>query len=224
MGRKLYDWAAIQRYHDAGNNRDACMAHFGFKIATWYKAIGQGRLRSMVQRFVVDWVAVRQYYDTGHTYSECRAKFGFSSASWSKAVRLGLVSTRSHRFTLERILAESNSRVSIKRRLLEAGVLKNRCDECGINEWRGRFLSIQLHHRSGVKDDHRPENLQMLCPNCHSQTSTFGTKNRKQKRSKRRSENVFPGGVIGNTSRSEREDSRFETLPGSISWPHRLEA
>src|SRR6202022_2612420 len=128
-----------------------------------------------------DWGAVQDYYDEGHTYGECRSKFAFSPASWSKAVKRGLVSTRPKRFTLERILAESSSRASIKRRLLEEGLLQNRCDECGITNWRGQWISIQLHHRNGIRDDHRPCNLLMLCPNCHSQTPTFAARNRKQK-------------------------------------------
>ena len=213
--RKRYDWAAIQRYHDAGNDRNACMAKFGFGIAGWYKANRRGKLtarRSL--RKTYDWVAVQQYYDERHTYRDCRVRFGFSAEAWRKAVRRGEVTARSARLPLERILAESKSRWSIKRRLLEAGILVNRCDECGLTEWRNRPLSMQLHHRNGVGNDHRIDNLAMLCPNCHSQTPTFGTRNRKQKHLQRRTEGEFPGGVIGNTSRSEREDSRFETLPG----------
>lgn len=180
MGRKTYDWLDIQRYHVAGHNRNACMARFGFSISTWYKAILEDRLDARPQRMLVDWAAVQQYYDMGFTYMECRARFRFSGGAWSKAVKRGLLSPRSKRFPLNRLLAESKSRCSIKRRLIEAGVLQNRCDECGITEWRGLPLSIQLHHCNGLGDDNRLENLRMLCPNCHSQTSTFGTRNRKQ--------------------------------------------
>ena len=176
-----FDWEVIQHYHDSGRNRDECMSRFGFGIASWYKANRTGRLRARGSRFLVDWKTVQQYYDLGHTFGECRLKFGFSPASWSSAVKRGALTTRLHRFSLERILAESSSRSSIKRRLLDAGLLYNRCDECGVREWLGKPLSIQLHHRNGKKDDHRLENLAMLCPNCHSQTSTFGIRNRKKR-------------------------------------------
>ena len=181
MGRKTYDWSEIERYHKAGNDRDACIAHFGFGVAAWYKAIYRGCLDAKHQRAIVEWRAVQQYYDAGHTFRECKAKFRFAAGSWTKAVKRGALSARPRRFPLKRILAESKSRFSVKKRLIEAGILRNACDECGITDWRGLPLSIQLHHCNGVRDDHRLENLRMLCPNCHSQTSTFGTRNRKQK-------------------------------------------
>jgi len=180
MGRKLYNWSEIQRYHDAGNNRDACIAFFGFRIATWYKAIRRGRLVATLQRYLIDWAAVQSYYDEGNTYRDCRDKFGFSAYSWHKAVRRGVIEVRPNRWPLERILAESKSRTSIRRRLLEAGLLKNKCDQCGLSEWRGLPLSMQLDHRNGRKLDHSLTNLRMLCPNCHSQTPTFGARNRRR--------------------------------------------
>jgi hypothetical protein len=212
--RKAYDWSAVQRYHDEGHSRNACMERFGFKLDAWYKAVRRGSLAAKVERHSIDWGAVQRFYDLGNSYRECRIEFGFAAESWRKAIRRGVLRARSNRWPLERILQESKSRASIKRRLLEAGVLKNVCDECGLSDWRGRALSIQLDHRNGNRADHRLENLRMLCPNCHSQTSTFGARNRKKKPRAANHES-FPGGVIGNTPDSESGDSRFETLPGS---------
>jgi Zn finger protein HypA/HybF involved in hydrogenase expression len=54
------------------------------------------------------------------------------------------------------------------------------CQICKhINEWEGKELSLQMDHINGINNDHRLENLRFLCPNCHSQTHTFGNKNRK---------------------------------------------
>ncbi|WP_442911560.1 HNH endonuclease [Lachnospira sp.] len=44
---------------------------------------------------------------------------------------------------------------------------------CGISEWLGNPITIQLHHINGDREDNRLENLIMLCPNCHSQTHNF---------------------------------------------------
>lgn len=48
-----------------------------------------------------------------------------------------------------------------------------KCDCCGISEWQGKKLALQLDHINGDNHDNRLENLHWLCPNCHSQTDTF---------------------------------------------------
>jgi hypothetical protein len=182
MSRKLIAWAEVQCFHDAGNDRDACARRFGFQPAAWYRAIYRGKLRAPVSPTRYDWGAVQRYYDEGHSYRECRVRFGFSAASWTNAVNRGVLVARARRWPLQRLLAEAKSRRAVKRRLLEVGILKNVCEECGLSEWRGLPISIQLDHRNGIRDDHRLENLRMLCPNCHSQTETFAARNRTKKK------------------------------------------
>lgn len=76
-------------------------------------------------------------------------------------------------------------RKSIKNRLLKERIFEEKCSICGIsNEWNGKKLSLQLDHINGICDDHRIENLRLLCPNCHSQTETFGAKRFKKSKSK----------------------------------------
>ncbi len=70
----------------------------------------------------------------------------------------------------------------IRRRIIADGLLPLKC-KCGLsNTWEGEPLSLHLEHRNGIKDDHRLENLCFLCPNCHSQTSTYCGRNVKLKR------------------------------------------
>ena len=67
----------------------------------------------------------------------------------------------------------------LKERLIKYGVKKYQCEnpECGIKEWLNKPIKLQLHHINGNHYDNRLENLVLLCPNCHSQTSNFGSKN-----------------------------------------------
>ncbi len=68
----------------------------------------------------------------------------------------------------------------ILKRLIENGYKEYKCEnqECGIIDWHNKELKLQVHHINGNHNDNRLENLQILCPNCHSQTDNFGKKNR----------------------------------------------
>jgi 5-methylcytosine-specific restriction endonuclease McrA len=70
----------------------------------------------------------------------------------------------------------------IKKRIISKKLLDLKCSECGIVEWNNKPISLQLDHINGINDDNRIENLRFLCPNCHSQTDTWGTKNWKNKK------------------------------------------
>lgn len=54
----------------------------------------------------------------------------------------------------------------------------NKCEECGLSEWRGEGLTIELHHKDGDRTNNELDNLQLLCPNCHSITKTWKGKNK----------------------------------------------
>ena len=72
------------------------------------------------------------------------------------------------------------SRGHLKRRLFEEGLKARRCELCGQDEiWRGRRMSLILDHVNGIADDHRLENLQIVCPNCAATLDTHcGKQNR----------------------------------------------
>jgi len=65
----------------------------------------------------------------------------------------------------------------LKLKLLDAKLLEYKCSECEILDWNGKPLSLQLDHIDGCNTNNRLDNLRILCPNCHSQTSTFAGRN-----------------------------------------------
>lgn len=89
----------------------------------------------------------------------------------------------SNKFELSEILINGSNYIPsrLKRRLVSAGILEYKCSECGMHEWRGKPISLQLDHINGNRQDNRIENIRILCPNCHSQTDTFCIKNKKGK-------------------------------------------
>lgn len=86
------------------------------------------------------------------------------------------------RYSLEEILIENSpyaNRSALKQRLIKEGLLEYKCAICNNDgNWNGKPLSLQLDHINGINNDNRLENLRLLCPNCHSQTSTFSGKNK----------------------------------------------
>jgi hypothetical protein len=53
----------------------------------------------------------------------------------------------------------------------------NTCESCGISDWNKKPLTFQVDHVDGNRKNNNFYNLKVLCPNCHSQTETFGHKN-----------------------------------------------
>ncbi len=83
----------------------------------------------------------------------------------------------------------SNSRVplcdvnisKLKLTAIKRGLLVEHCYICGAKPlWMGQPLTLQLDHIDGDSTNNIIENLRLLCPNCHSQTSTFGGRNIKR--------------------------------------------
>jgi RNA polymerase subunit RPABC4/transcription elongation factor Spt4 len=65
----------------------------------------------------------------------------------------------------------------LRKRLIKENIKYERCEVCGIEEWNGKLVSFELDHINGVRNDHRINNLRIICPNCHSQTHTYRSRN-----------------------------------------------
>lgn len=89
------------------------------------------------------------------------------------------------KYELSDILIENSTfeySSKLKKKLLSAGLLTYECSNinCNVtNSWLEQPLVLQLDHINGINNDNRIENLRLLCPNCHSQTTTFCRQNKK---------------------------------------------
>jgi hypothetical protein len=127
-----------------------------------------------------DWDEIRAFYDAGHSITECQRRFGFSRQAWWDAISRGAIEPRP-RLEPDEVLftrGRRRNRYHLKGRLLLSGLKEMRCERCGVSEWRGVGLPLELHHINGDGLDNRLENLLLLCPNCHSQTDTWGGRNK----------------------------------------------
>lgn len=62
----------------------------------------------------------------------------------------------------------------------------NKCSICSIESWNDKPIRLEVEHINGNSEDNDPENVCLICPNCHSQTDTYKGKNKGQGRHSRR--------------------------------------
>ncbi|UYL05111.1 hypothetical protein DIDNDMLP_00121 [Klebsiella phage KP13-7] len=87
-----------------------------------------------------------------------------------------------------------NSSISsnqLKRKLLREGYFEHKCSKCGLTEWMGKPIPIELEHKDGDNTNNEIENLCLLCPNCHAQTDTYKGKNIKSVREKKHIQEIL---------------------------------
>jgi len=63
----------------------------------------------------------------------------------------------------------------------------NKCEQCGwrrVHPITGR-IPLTVHHKDGNSENHRPENLELLCGGCHMLTPNYGKLNNGHGRGKR---------------------------------------
>lgn len=137
--------------------------------------------------------AIREAIETSFSMWEASRKVGMSFTSFKRdSQKLGLYKPNPGRagrqrpnermYTSKDILAGKHPflrSTRVKHLLVEDGILKMECSECGLKEkWKNKAITLELDHVNGDSTNHTLKNLRILCPNCHSQTETYRSGNR----------------------------------------------
>jgi hypothetical protein len=147
----------------------------------------KGGLPKSIRR-KINWPIIRTYYESGKSIRECLKHFAIFYKSWAAAVQRGDIVLRPYaqeRKPLTMLLVKKKviSDHHLKKRLIVEGLLKQECYKCKITSWCGLPLTLQLDHVDGDGTNNELINLRLLCPNCHTQTPTYGSKSPKWKNS-----------------------------------------
>lgn len=119
-------------------------------------------------------------------FSLIRRRMSELGLSFSDFKGKSAISTLQNKRVNPELLLKENSnhnRTVLRRYILENKLIPYRCAICGTIEWQGKTLSLELDHINGINNDNRLENLRFLCPNCHSQTTTYGSRNQQKNES-----------------------------------------
>ena len=57
--------------------------------------------------------------------------------------------------------------------LIEQEVKEKKCESCGLEEWMGKPIPLELHHIDENRFNNKLENLKILCSNCHMQEHNY---------------------------------------------------
>ena len=108
---------------------------------------------------------------------ECNSTFEFNHRSSNKFCSIECSKLNIKRKFKERFdLGLLKERSTIKKYIIKRDSYK--CSECDISEWNNKPICLELDHIDGNPDNNMPENFRLLCPNCHSQTESYGAKNK----------------------------------------------
>lgn len=72
----------------------------------------------------------------------------------------------------------------------------HQCAMCGLSQWLGKAIVLELDHMDGNYNNNQKENLRMVCPNCHSVTPTYKNRNKGKGRPHRRKFFATEGGRL----------------------------
>lgn len=103
----------------------------------------------------------------------------FCGKAWNKGKSGIEISYRKKPKDILIFMPEGSNRQNAKqlrRALLESGVLY-KCSICNLDSWMDDEIVLEIDHIDGNYLNCQFNNLRFICPNCHSQTHNYKSKN-----------------------------------------------
>lgn len=94
-----------------------------------------------------------------------------------------------HKISISKTIFDNNQPNNFGPRILKRCLIQNfghKCSNCKNTEWMNKPIPLEIEHIDGNSQNNKKENLCLLCPNCHAQTSTYKAKNKGNGRAFRR--------------------------------------
>lgn len=100
---------------------------------------------------------------------------------------------------------------------------QNKCNRCDLDEWLGQELILELEHIDGNNKNNNRDNLEMICPNCHSLTKTWRGRNKRERRYRVSDKHLLESLLINNWNmRQSLIDVGLSPKGGNYNRCHKL--
>lgn len=111
------------------------------------------------------------------TIRQMMVEYGFDSSHFNGQGHTK--NTGRYHTPLEKYLNNEQTITSyrLRNRLFAENIFEKKCSCCGLTEWLGQPIPLELHHIDGNKNNNNLSNLEIRCPNCHYFTNTYKGKN-----------------------------------------------
>lgn len=127
---------------------------------------------------------IKEAIDNTNTMSKAAAYLNINYRTFKKiATKYNLYVPKkgnyNKRFDTEDILNGKHPQYptsKLSKRLVSENYLEYICNKCGISSYNNEHITLELNHIDGNSYNHKLDNLELLCPNCHSQTPTYRSK------------------------------------------------